>query len=86
MKIDFTKGFNKQFEKLPQKRQKKTRDAIKLYLQDATIPSLRLHALKGEWKGHLSISAGGDLRIHFKMVDQDTLLFVAVGGHNQLYK
>ena len=86
MNIDFSKGFNKQFEKLPQKRQEKAREAIKLYLQDTTTPSLRLHALKGEWTSHYSLSAGGDLRIHFRMVDQNSILFVAVGSHSQLYK
>lgn len=86
MKIDFTKGFNKQFEKLPQQRQEKAKDVIALYLKAPSTVSLRLHALKGEWKGHLSISAGGDLRVHLKIIGEDTILFVAVGSHSQLYK
>ena len=86
MKVDFTKAFDKQFAKLPSKRQEKARDTIALYLQDVSAKSLRVHPLKGEWLGYQSISAGGDLRLHFKMVDQDTILFVAVGSHSQLYK
>jgi addiction module RelE/StbE family toxin len=86
MKIDFSKGFNKQFEKLPQKRQEKARAAIALYLQNPKASSLRLHDLQGKWPGHHSLSAGGDLHIHFKMIDQNTLLFVAIGSHSQLYK
>ena len=86
MQVDFTKAFDKQFAKLPLKRQEKARETIALYLQNVSAPSLRLHVLKGEWLGYQSISAGGDLRLHFKMVEQDTILFVAVGSHSQLYK
>ncbi|MGI8420403.1 MAG: type II toxin-antitoxin system RelE/ParE family toxin [Candidatus Levyibacteriota bacterium] len=85
MKVDFTKAFNKQFEKLPRKRQEKAKEAVAVFLRDVSTPSLRLHALKGEWLGFQSISAGGDMRLHFKMIDENTVLFVAVGSHNQLY-
>ncbi len=86
MNIDFTKPFNKQFEKLPIKKQEQARSAVALFLQDAVAPSLRNHALKGEWLEYRSISAGGDLRLHFRVVDTNTVLFVAVGTHSQLYK
>ena len=86
MNVDFTKAFNKQFEKLTEKRQKQAKAAVALFLQDTATPSLRNHALKGEWLGYRSISAGGDFRLHFRVVDQDNVLFVAVGTHNQLYK
>ncbi len=86
MNVDFTKAFNKQFEKLPEKRQKQTRVAIALFLQDTAAPSLRNHALKGQWLGYRSISAGGDFRLHFKIIDKSTMLFVAIGTHSQLYK
>lgn len=86
MKADFTKPFSKQFEKLPRKSQERARAAVALLLQDTTAPSLRNHELKGEWSGHRSISAGGDLRLHFKAIGHDKILFVAVGTHAQLYK
>ncbi len=86
MSIDFTKVFNKQFEKLTEKRQKQARASVALFLQDAAAPSLRNHTLKGEWLGYRSISAGGDLRLHFKVVNKSTVLFVAIGTHSQLYK
>jgi len=86
MNVDFTKPFNKQFEKLTEKRQKQAKAAVTLFLQDVAAPSLRNHALKGEWLGYRSISAGGDFRLHFRVVDQNNVLFVAVGTHSQLYK
>ncbi|MHB8362907.1 MAG: type II toxin-antitoxin system RelE/ParE family toxin [Patescibacteria group bacterium] len=86
MNIEFTKAFNKQFEKLQKKYQDKAKATVAVFLQDMYTPSLRTHALKGEWIGFYSISAGGDLRLHFKMINQNTILFVAVGSHSQLYK
>lgn len=86
MDIDFTKPFNKQFERLPLKKQKQARAAVALFIEDVAAPSLRNHALKGEWLGHRSISAGGDLRLHFKVITETKILFVAVGTHSQLYK
>ena len=86
MNVDFSKTFNKQFEKLPLKKQVLAKAAVGVYLQDLNAASLRNHPLKGEWLGYHSISAGGDLRLHFKMINENTVLFVAVGSHSQLYK
>lgn len=86
MDVDFTKAFNKQFQKLPSKQQKQTRAAVALFVQDVTTPSLRNHGLKGEWHGYRSITAGGDLRLHFQVITDNKVLFVAVGTHSQLYK
>ncbi len=52
MDVDYTKAFNKQFEKLTLGKQKKARAAIALFLQDIATPALRNHALKGEWLGY----------------------------------
>jgi addiction module RelE/StbE family toxin len=86
MDVDFTKSFNKQYQKLPTKQQKQTMEAVALFLQDETSPLLRKHGLKGEWLAHYSISAGGDLRLHFRVISDQKVLFVAVGTHSQLYK
>ena len=86
MDVDFTKAFNKQFQKLPSKQQKQARAAVALFVQDVTATSLRNHGLKGEWQGYRSITAGGDLRLHFEVITDNKVLFVAVGSHSQLYK
>lgn len=84
--IIFHKNFEKQLAKLNKKRREKAIDAVGQFLQDPTLPSLRSHALRGDWEGYHSISAGGDLRLHFRMMDATTVFFVAVGNHSQLYK
>jgi addiction module RelE/StbE family toxin len=86
MNVDFTKSFNKQFQKLPPKKQQQARNAIAVFLDNNHADVLRNHALKGQWQGHYSISAGGDLRLHYKAIAKDTVLFIAVGSHSQLYK
>ncbi len=81
----FSKQFIKQWRALPPKKQTKVIATIELFRQNPKARSLRLHELKGEFAGTWSISAGGDLRIHFRY-DCDTLVFfLAVGTHAQLY-
>lgn len=85
--LEFHRTFDKQFAKLPQKRREKIIDTIDHFLDDPTNSILRNHELAGEWVGFRSISAGGDLRLHFQITDNGTVAyFVAVGTHSQLYK
>lgn len=86
MTTKFHKDFDKQLAKLPQKRRDKVIDAIDLFLDDPNNETLRNHALTGEWVGYRSISAGGDLRLHFRVLAGKVAYFVAVGTHSQLYK
>lgn len=87
MTAEFHKSFDKQLSKLPKKRRDKVIDTVDVFLDKPTKPSLRNHALTGEWTGYRSISAGGDLRLHFEVInDGATAFFVAIGTHSQLYK
>lgn len=72
----FSKDFDKQFAKLPHKRQDKVMRTINSFLDQPTHTTLRNHPL----------SAGGDLRLHFKLLENGVVYFVAVGTHSQLYK
>jgi len=78
--------FNKQFAKLPKVQKERLEKTIILFRNEPHHPDLYNHPLTGEWKGHRSISFGGDWRAHFKIIDKETALFVAVGTHIQLYK
>jgi addiction module RelE/StbE family toxin len=86
MDVDFTKAFNKQFDKLTSKRQQQAVNAIALFVEEEYATPLRNHGLKGVWSGYRSISVGGDLRLHYKVIAKTKVLFVAVGSHSQLYK
>lgn len=86
MKLKLSKEFEKHYKKLNQKQAEKVAQTLEVFLKDKSIVSLRYHALRGEWQGHYSISAGGDLRIHMRYVTEDAVLVVAVGTHSQLYR
>jgi mRNA-degrading endonuclease YafQ of YafQ-DinJ toxin-antitoxin module len=87
MRAEYHKSFDKMYARLPDKKKTAVRAAIKDYLTGQNTDVLRIHSLRGEWAGHTSISAGGDLRLHFIVyVEADTAFFVAVGSHSQLYK
>lgn len=82
----FHKHFIKQFTKLPTAQKERFEKVIILFRNDPKHVNLYNHPLTGEWKGHRSISFGGDWRAHYKVTDKDTALFVAIGTHSQLYK
>ncbi len=86
MTIQYSAGFDQQFARLPKTLKRKATDCIELFLDDPKHEALRRHALGEEWAGYYSISADEDLRLHFKLLDDDTAFFVAVGTHSQLYK
>jgi len=86
MKLRYSRSFQKQFQKLPSTRQHKVKEAVSVFEMEPTHQSLRNHPLKGDWQGYRSISAGGDLRLHYRTIKKDEVLFVAVGSHSQLYK
>jgi addiction module RelE/StbE family toxin len=87
MSIDFSKSFDQQFQsRLNARQRQKVLEAIELFIDEPFHKELRNHALYGKWKGYRSISVGGELRLHFKVSNDDRMLFEAVGSHNQLYR
>ena len=87
MRFVFSKTYRKQFDKLQPKERARVQACLRLFERDPDLPSLRRHPLKGEFLGYLSISAGGDLRLHYyEEGDRVTFVFVSVGSHSQLYK
>jgi addiction module RelE/StbE family toxin len=86
-RVEYSKKFIKLLKKVPKKKQDKALQAIDLLLADPTDSRLRLHKLSGQFVDVYSISAGGDLRLHFEFVIVDDLaLFIDIGTHSQLYK
>ena len=62
--------------------------ALELLTADAFHPQLRTHKLKGKYKDSWACSAGYDLRIMFKFVEQEgteAILLETVGTHDEIY-
>jgi addiction module RelE/StbE family toxin len=86
MKVRYQKSFTEQFTKLSKDQKLLVKEAIELFIEDPMHGSLRNHPLRGIWASYRSISADVDLRLHYRVVSEDVVLFVAVGTHDQLYK
>lgn len=86
MQAVYHSKFKKQYKNLPPAQKKRFAAAISLFMVQPHHPDLYNHPLTGQWKSHRSISFGGDWRMHYKMVGNDTALFVAMGTHSQLYR
>ncbi len=86
MRILFRKKFTKQFQKLRSGEKKRLKERIRLFKEDDRHPILEDHALVGLFSGRRSINIGGDLRALYRMVDKETVQFVAIGTHSELYE
>jgi len=85
MKILFHRNFEKNFQKLPGNMKKKFRERLVVFENDPFDPILANHMLAGKYKGHRSISIGGDLRAVYTLVGEDNYWFTDTGTHTQLY-
>lgn len=63
----------------------KTKQRIAMFQKDPRNPTLKDHALTGK-KCHLrAFSVTGDIRIVYKPTSKNTVLFLDIGTHNQVY-
>jgi len=85
MKIIFHKNFDKQYKKLPRNTQIKVQEINILFEKDPYNPMLNNHALHGKYGSYRSINVTGNIRIIFKILDDNTVLFVHIGTHSKLY-
>ncbi|MCL2491117.1 MAG: hypothetical protein FWF36_10465, partial [Propionibacteriaceae bacterium] len=67
-RFELSKSFIKAFAKLTDGEQRRVNQAMTTATIDLAHPMLRAHDLKGDYAGTVSISAGGDLRIHLHLV------------------
>lgn len=87
--IRTTKRFDKSFIKCDKKIQEKTKDRLKLFLEDSFDPLLHNHPLTGEWRWFRSIDVTGDFRIIFVEYDEwiyEIVELAEIATHSQLYK
>jgi len=83
--VIYTKDFYKSLRKKDKFVQNKTRERIKLFRKEPFSILLNNHALTGEYKNERSFNVTGDYRIIFYYVNKDTVCFVDIGTHPELY-
>lgn len=81
-----SKKFAKQYQKLPKKVQQQFKKRLLLYLEDVNHPLLRVHSLVGAYKDAFSLNVTADIRAVFKIKDSDTIYFIVIGSHSELYE
>lgn len=85
MQIEFHKNFKKKYKKLRHQQQKKFEDRLRLLEINSFHPILNNHPLQGKYSDCRSIDVTGNLRAVFKLLDDDTMLFVDIDTHPNLY-
>lgn len=85
MNITFHKSFKKAFKKQPKNIQDKFFECLDIFVEDQFSYQLNNYALGGDFKGWRSINISGDVRVHYREVEQGIVL-MDIGTHAQLYK
>ena len=85
MEIFLHKNFVKKYDKLRSGEKKRFKERRDIFLKDPYNPILNNHALNGKYMGYRSISVAGNIRIIYKFLDKDTVLFSEMGTHSELY-
>ena len=85
MKIVLHKNFEKQYAKLRPNEKKRFKARRDIFLISPYHRILNNHPLQGTYKGYRSINVGGDLRVIYKLLDENTAYFVVIDTHSNLY-
>ncbi len=86
MRLLTSKTFDKAYAKIPDKVKIKFKTRRDLFLENELHPLLNNHPLAGEYAGFRSINITGDLRAIYYRLSEDTVVFVSIGTHSQLYQ
>ena len=85
MQIQFSKKFEKQLKKQPNKVRNTLYRRLDIFLIDKYDPILNNHALQGRYLGLYSINITGDVWALYYEKDDTLIIFAFIGSHSQLY-
>lgn len=85
MKIILHRNFEKRYIKLSLKLKKKFKERRNIFLNNEFDPLLDNHSLQGKYKGYRSIDITGDFRVIYKTIRRNTVVFIIIGTHSELY-
>jgi addiction module RelE/StbE family toxin len=80
----FKKAYSKRI-KGNKKLEMRVFERIGLFQNDSRNKVLNNHYLIGKMKGLYSFSITGDIRVIYQWVDNERVLFLDIGSHNQIY-
>jgi addiction module RelE/StbE family toxin len=85
MQIELHKNFLKSYSKLPKKIQEKFKERRNLFIENSFNPLLNNHSVEKTYPNLRSINITGDYRVLFEVKDKDTVIFMKIGTHPELY-
>lgn len=66
-------------------RHKRFKTKLRVFIKDPFHISLKTHKLTGKLKNYWSFSVEYDLRVIFYLENPETVVFIDVGTHDELY-
>lgn len=88
MKIKHGRFFEKIFDKRIKSNRslcKRYKQRILLFIENPNNPILKNHKLTGVMGNLRSFSINGNIRVIYEELDNNSVLFVNIGSHNQVY-
>jgi len=85
MNILLHRDFEKSYIRLRRSEKERFKMRKKMFIENPFNPILENHPLKGEMDGCHSFHIGGDLSVIYHFVQKDTVRFLNVGTHHQLF-
>lgn len=79
------KNFKKMFKSLFPKIQEQFFARLELFIKDKYNPVLNNHSVDQAYPGWRSINVTGDYRALYEVKNDDTIVFMKIGTHSQLY-
>lgn len=85
MNVILHRGFVKSYKKLRPADRKKFKERRNIFLADPFHALLQNHPLHGKYAGYLSFNVTGDIRVVYRELNLETVVFVEIGTHSELY-
>lgn len=85
MQVTYHKHFEKELEKLDKRLREEVEERLILFKVDPFHQFLNNHELSGEYEKHRSININWDLRAIYLPISEDSVEFVKLGTHSDLY-
>lgn len=88
IRLKFAAEVNEYLRKIKQKDIKlslRIEKQLALFIENPKHPSLRTHKLSGKINNMWSISITMNIRMVYVKIDEDTMVFVKIGTHDEVY-
>jgi len=82
---EFHRTFKKRYKKIPTKIRRQFEERLRLFAKEPFHPILNNHPLTGDRLGQWSINVTGDWRAVYVFEDRNTIVFIDIDTHSNLY-